>query len=413
MHSPRRISPETLRRLAISSQKLVGPRTGSGREAIMEVIRDLGCVQFDPLRAIERTQLLVLRSRLGEFDPGYLDSLLYEERKLFEYWAHAASIVLTEDFPIFWRHMREWAPGDRPWMKRARAWMAENQVLRTHILKEIQSKGPLSAREFQDNSNSKWQSSGWSNGQTVRQMLNYLWEQGEIFISRRNGLTKLWDLRERCLPDWTPREDLAWSEVVYRAAQTSLKALGAGRIRQIERHFTRSNYPDLTDTITKLESEDLIQRIEIEESGAIWPGNWFIHSANLVLLDQIESGDWQPRTNLLSPFDNLICDRDRTEQLFDFFFRIEIYVPKAKRQFGYYVMPILHGDRLIGRIDPKMDRKSKKLVVNNVYAEPTTPINRATGLEVAGAIGDLAAFLGARDVDYSGEVPAGWRKALS
>jgi uncharacterized protein YcaQ len=379
----------------------------------MEVIRDLGCVQFDPLRAVERTQLLVLRSRLGEFDPGDLDTLLYEERNLFEYWAHAASIVLTEDFPIFWRHMREWAPGDRPWMKRARAWMAENQELRTHILEELQNKGPLSVRGFHDNSNSKWQSSGWTNGQTVRQMLNYLWEQGEILISSRKGMAKLWDLRERCLPEWTPRDDLKWSEVVYRSAQTSLKALGAGRIRHIERHFTRSNYPDLTGTISRLESEDLIQRIEIEENGAVWPSNWFIHNANLSLLDQIDSGDWQPRTNLLSPFDNLICDRDRTEQLFDFHFRIEIYVPKAKREYGYYVMPILYGDRIIGRIDPKLDRKAKKLVVNNVYVEQTAPMNRETGLEVAGAIGDLAVFLGARDIDYTGEVPAVWRNALS
>lgn len=290
--------------------------------------------------------------------------------------------------------------------------MAENQELRAHILDELQRGGPLTVKDFHDNANSKWQSSGWTNGQTVRQMLNYLWEQGEILVSSRKGLTKLWDLRERCLPEWTPRDDLSWPETVSRAAQKSLKALGAGRVRHIERHFTRSNYPGLEEALEKLESEHLIQRIEIEENGDTWPGSWYIHVQALASLDRIEAGEWKPRTHILSPFDNLICDRGRTEQLFDFHYRIEIYVPKAKRQYGYYVMPVLRGDRLIGRIDPKLDRKAKKLVVNNVYAEPDAPMNLETGRDVAGSIRDLAGFLGVKDIDYPGDVPTAWRRAF-
>lgn len=410
--SARKISPATLRRLVISSQRLAGRARSSSRREILNTIRDLGCVQFDPLRAVEKTQLLVLRSRLADFDPTDLDILLYEERKLFEYWAHAASIVLTEDFPIFWRHMRDWAPGDRPWMKRARAWIAENQELRSHILEELRLKGPMSSKDFRDLSNSQWQSAGWTNGQSTRQMLNYLWEQGEILISSRSGVTKVWDLRERCLPDWTPKEDLDWSEVVYRAAQKSLIALGAGRMGHIERHFTRSNYPDLENILCQLESDGLIHRIEIEENGETWSGEWYIHSLRLPLLDQIVAEAWQPRTNILSPFDNLICDRQRTEEIFDFHFRIEIYVPKAERQYGYYVMPILYGDRLIGRLDPKMDRKSKKLIVHNVFSEPAAPADPRVGQEIAQAIEALASFLDATTVDYSGNVPREWRRYL-
>ncbi|HET7077819.1 MAG TPA: crosslink repair DNA glycosylase YcaQ family protein, partial [Chloroflexia bacterium] len=115
----------------------------------------------------------------------------------------------------------------------------------------------------------------------------------------------------------------------------------------------------------------------------------------------------------LSPFDNLICDRARTQLLFDFNFRIEIYVPQAKRQYGYYVLPILHGDRLIGRIDPRMDRKQGRLVVNAVYAEPDAPMTDATARAVAGAVGDLAAFLGAKNITYTERVPDGWRSALN
>jgi uncharacterized protein YcaQ len=291
--------------------------------------------------------------------------------------------------------------------------MAENQELRKYILDELMHNGPMAVREFHDNSNSKWQSSGWTNGQTVRLMLNYLWEQGEILVSKRKGLTKLWDLRDRCLPEWTPRKDLTWSEVVYRACQRSLRALGVATTRHIERHFTRSNYPNLDQVLDRLKVEGRIQQIEVEEDGNLWPGIWYVHVEDIAAIDRIESGDWQPRTSLLSPFDNLICDRDRAEMLFGFHFRIEIYVPKAKRQYGYYVMPILHGDRLIGRIDPKMDRKSKRLIVNNVYAEADAPENLETGRAVAQGIEELGDFLGAVGIDNVGEVPGPWQPAFS
>jgi uncharacterized protein YcaQ len=127
----------------------------------------------------------------------------------------------------------------------------------------------------------------------------------------------------------------------------------------------------------------------------------------LPLVRQLQNGEWQPRTTFLSPFDNLICDRDRTEALWDFFFRIEIYVPPAKRQYGYYVLPILHGDRLIGRIDPKMDRKTSTLHIYNVYAEPDAPKSKKVVREMGEAAVSLAAFLGAKQIAW-GNVPDGW-----
>ena len=130
------------------------------------------------------------------------------------------------------------------------------------------------------------------------------------------------------------------------------------------------------------------------------------------LLDRLEADEWQPRTTLLSPFDNLICDRERTEQLFSFRFRIEIYVPKAKREYGYYVLPILHGDRLIGRIDPKMDRKASRLDINAVYAESGAPMTVEVARSVNDSVQSLAEFLGAREITYASRVPVGWRKIL-
>jgi uncharacterized protein YcaQ len=126
----------------------------------------------------------------------------------------------------------------------------------------------------------------------------------------------------------------------------------------------------------------------------------------------LAAGDWQPHTTLLSPFDNLICDRERTERLWDFYFRIEIYTPEAKRQYGYYVLPILHGERLIGRIDPRLERKTGILHINSIHAEPDAPDDTATGQAVADAIAGLAGFLGAREIRYSDRLPAGWRTAF-
>ena len=374
----------------------------------MELFQDIGCVQIDPLRAVERTQFLVLWSRLGLYDPADLEALLSSERRLFEYWAHAASIVMTDDFPLYQVHIRHWLHGNGAWKKRTRDWLHENEELSRYILDELSQNGPLSSRDFKDHSQKSWESSGWTSGQNVGLMLNSLWSLGQIMVSHRKGLNKYWDLAERVLPEWTPRQELTWPEAVYQAAQRSLRALGVARPGDIEQHFTRERYPGLNDTLDQLEAEGLINPVEIVDQGQTWPGRWFMHAADLPLLERIEAGDWQPRTTLLSPFDNLICDRDRTELLFDFHFRIEIYVPAAKRQYGYYVMPILHGDRLIGRIDPKMDRKKKQLRVNAIYAEPGVSIGTETTQAVTQAIKDLATFLGAEDVKYGDKALAGW-----
>jgi uncharacterized protein YcaQ len=412
MTTIRRITPRTARRLAVSSQMLSGPVPAANAQEIMKLFHNLGCVQIDPLRAVGRTQLLVLWSRLGNYDVSELDGLLWKERTLFEYWAHAASIVRIKDFPIYWRHMRDWAAGDKSWNKRAKEWMDQNLDLRDHVLGEITESGPLPSKAFHDSANVKWRSGGWTNGQNVRSMLTYLWEQGEIMVSHRQGLIKYWDLADRCLPSWTPRENLTWSQTVFRAAQRSLIALGVGTQGHIKRHFTRGNYPDLDNELKKLESNQLIQQIEIAEGDLVWPGTWFIHQDSLLLLERIESGDWQPRTTLLSPFDNLICHRERSEELFGFHYRIEIYVPKAKRQYGYYVVPILHGDQIIGRIDPKMDRKKKQLVINEIYAEPSAPMTVETSRSIAGSLEELAKFLGAKKIVLLKKPPYGWRSGL-
>lgn len=390
------------RRLAITRQRLAGPAPATDAGSMLDVVRDLGCLQLDPISAVARSHLLVLFSRIGRYDPAELDRLLWRDRRLFEYWAHVASIVLTEDYPIHNWMMRRHG-------KESHAWLQQNRALRRHILDRLRRNGPTLSREFEDRAERGWYSTGWTTGRNVSIMLDYLWLQGKIMVAGRSGLQKLWDLSERCLPEWTPREKLSEREVVRRAAQRSLRALGVAKPRHIALHFTRGRYPDLKRVLSDLEAEGKIERVTIRG----WPDEWFIHVDDLPLLEQLERGDWQPRTTLLSPFDNLICDRARTLLMFDFDFTIEIYVPAAKRKYGYYVLPILHGDRFVGRIDSKMDRAKGALTVNAVYAEAGAPDGRGVGRAIARSIEELAGFLGAKDITYDRKrVPQKWKRDL-
>ena len=401
MASNQTISPQTARRLAISAQGLNQNRENPDKAAMLAAIRQLGCIQIDPINVVARNPLLILWSRLGNYNLADFEALLWQDRALFEYWAHAASIVLVEDFPIHQTQMLNFSRGNGKWAQRVRGWMETNEPFRQYILDELQARGPLFTQDFEDRSVSTWESGGWTSNRNLPMMLGFMWEQGDITVTRREGkgfaLKKQWGLLEQHMPQWANHEPLLRSEVVTVAAQKSLKALGVGTQKHIYNHFIRGGYPGLGDALAELEANGRIQPIAIRENKSNWPGDWYIHADNLPLLEKIQSGVWPSPTTLLSPFDNLICDRERTEQLFDFHYRIEIYTPKAKRKYGYYVMPILQGDRLIGRLDPKLDRKTKTLHINAIYAEKGAE-TAVSSPAVQNAIREFANFLGATSV---------------
>jgi uncharacterized protein len=409
----RPISAAAARRLAISRQRLEGPRPGTDAAAIMAVLRDLNCLQLDPISVVAKSHRLVLWSRLGRYDEAAFDRLLWsDERRLFEYWAHAASIVLLEDYPIHRRLMRAYRTGATARSRRVLEWERANRRLRRAILLKLRRHGPQPARSLQDASDVGWRSGGWANERNVDQMLDLLQTQGVVMVAgRRNGL-KLWDLAERCLPDWTPRERVGERELTRRAAERSLRSLGVATPRQIRDNFTVGRYPGLDAVLASLERSGAVHRIRVDGLAGAGSVPWFIHADDLELLDRIEAGEWEPRTTLLSPFDNLIRDRARLEMLFGFEYRIEIYVSRAKRRFGYYVLPILDGDRLIGRVDPQMDRVAGRLVVNAVHAEPGTRPSARAGRRIRGALEDLASFLAGNAVELAGPSPDAWRAGL-
>jgi uncharacterized protein len=400
------------RRLAITKQKLSGPKLPATKEGIIETVRSIGCLQLDPISAVARNHLLVLWSRLGTYPIEELDALLWEERKLFEYWAHAASIVLTEEYPIQMRRRRWHQGGDTDEEPQEPEWIKKNRSFRDHVLKEISERGPVQSKDFTDTATWSWTSSGWTHDRNITLMLDHLWMRGKIMVAGRKNGQRLWDLTERVLPDWTPREELSDRECTRIAAQKSLRMLGVATWKQIKNNYTRYRYPHLPQVLAELEKEGLIQQVAVGDNENFLTGTWYIHRDDLPILESIEAGDWQPRTTLLSPFDNLIAFRERTEALFDYRFRIEIYVPKHLREYGYYVLSILHGDRIIGRIDPTMDRKAKRLNINAVYAEPDAPMTKEAAQSIATSIADLATFLGAKSIECGERVPAKWRPTL-
>jgi uncharacterized protein len=314
---------EQARRLAVRSQYLAGPVPEPGIGGMRQVLRGIRVLQIDPVNVVARSHLLVLWSRLGQFDVADLETLLWQERWLFEYWAHAASIVLAEDYPIHSAMMRAY-----PAATSMREWLAANAEFRRYVLERVRSAGPLPGEAIEDRAAVGWTSTGWTNGRNVERMLHLLWKQGIVTVAGRDGARRLWGLAER---------DPA------RAVRV------AGGSEQ-----------------------------------------WWVHREALALLDE----EWLPRTRLLSPFDNLICDRVRTERLWGFTYVNEMYKPKHQRRFGYYVLPVLSGERLIGRIAPRVDRKRGVLVVEGAFPEPGAEL----GEPVWEAVESLAAFAGARSV---------------
>jgi uncharacterized protein YcaQ len=400
-----KVDPAAIRRLAIRNQRLDGPapRGKATADDLLETVRALRCLQLDPTAVVARNHLLVLFSRHGAFDEAEFERIAYERRDLFEYWAHEASYVLSEDLPIHRYAMKP--PAGGAWRAKQNQWWDTESDFRAHIVQRLEDEGPLRARDIEDRAQVGWESSGWTHARNVARMLDLMWVRGHVGISRREGAQRVWDLMARCLAEAAPREELTDEEVTYRAAPYAIRALGAGRVPHIRAHFTRGRYPHLEHVLARLQKEGTLARIEVDGLG----DDWWIHSEDL---ETVETADFKPRTALLSPFDNLLCDRARTEALFGFSHRLEIYVPKPKRRWGYFVLPVLDGDRLVARIDLALDRKRDVLSAIEVHKEPSTPPGKRLPQAIRRELERLAAWRGATGFEVL-EAPSEWLDVLA
>jgi uncharacterized protein len=323
------VSVEEARRIAVHAQGLDGRAQG-----VLETVRRLGFLQLDPISAVAPPQHLVLWSRLGPWDTAELDRLLWEERKLVEW---DAFVYPVEDLPILKAFMRR---RDRATDRNIIAWLKEHAAYRRHVLKEIRDRGPLLSREIEDAPGHRREDHRWWGARKMGLMLECLSARGQVAVVGRRGKQRVWDLAERWYPE-TETLPLPQARRLYE--EKRFRALGV----RLDR-------------------------------------------GRLVAHPEAVDGPVPERTTFLSPFDRLIHDRDRTEKLWDFFYRLEMYVPVAKREYGYYVLPILHGDRLAGRIEPVFDRREKVLRVKGLWWQPGEP-----PVDVEEPLASLAAFLGA------------------
>jgi uncharacterized protein YcaQ len=385
---PRSISIQRARRLAVTAQLLSAPRPRS----ILEVVERLGSVQMDPTRTVARTEHLVLWSRLGRrFRVEELERLLWRDRSLFEY---RAFILPTSQFPVHRETMRRYPDTNAGRHAYVRRYLRENVSFRRYVLRRLRDEGPLPTRAFEDRSAVGWQTGGWNdNGRNTSMMLEVLWAKGEVMIAGRAGQERVWDLAARSLPFDAPRP--AAGEEARTLLDVQLRALGIARLTRFGWTFSGIRPPGWERALAGLEQEERAVRVTVDGL----PGRWWAHGE---VLDRSFRG----RTVLLSPFDRLIHDRARAEALFGFRFRLEIYVPKAKREFGYFVFPILHGDRIVGRLDPVHDRAANVLRVEGVFAEEEAPADAWPAILTQ--LDELAAWVGADGVDLP-TLPSVWR----
>jgi len=328
---PREVSVEEARRIAVRAQLLDGTASD-----VLSTVRHLGFLQLDPISTVAPPQQLVLWSRLGLHDRAELDRLLWEERKLLEW---NAFLWPAEDLPLLRARMRR---RDRPLDGHLIAFLKENASFRRYVLRELERRGPLLSREIEDHRPTGREAHRWWGERKMGLMLGVLNARGEVAVVGRRGKQRLWDLAERWYPE---TERVPWAEAKRVFDEKRFRSLGV-----------------------KLERGRLLAHPEAVDAPV--PRN---------------------RTTFLSPFDRLVHDRNRAEALWGFYYRLEMYVPKAKREYGYYVLPILRGDRVIGRIEPVHDRKTGELrVLGTWWEDGVRPLSLQTPLR------NLARFLGAR-----------------
>ncbi|HEY0942492.1 MAG TPA: crosslink repair DNA glycosylase YcaQ family protein [Steroidobacter sp.] len=370
------------RRAALAAQQFVangGPPRSA--KALTEIVRRLGVVQIDSVNVLVRSHYLPIFSRRGAYPNALLERAAYDDRLLFEYWGHEASFLPIEAHPLFRWRMDDARSGIGIWggLKR---YATAHQDLVKNVLDQLRERGPLGASELIDAGKSRGAWWGWSQG---KQILEWLFWSGIVTTARRRNFERLYDLTERVLPEAVRTASVPSREQAQRELMSiGARAMGVSTARDLRDYF-------------RLPAKDAAARLaELVEAGELlpvtvegWKQKAYLHREAKIPA----AGKVAGLAALLSPFDSLIWERQRTERLFDFHFRLEIYTPVHKRKHGYYVLPLLVGERVVGRVDLKSERSSGVLQVKGGSVEPGVSVTSV--LEpLMQRLTDLALWLG-------------------
>lgn len=387
------ISNQAARRIFLARQGLsASPGRALSKTDLLQLINDIGFVQVDSISTVERAHNQILFSRNQTFRREHLRQLMEEDRALFEHWTHDASIIPCAFYP-YWKHRfrRREATMRVRWAK----WHGEGfDRAFDETYAKIAEDGAILAREVKQ---ADHKSGGWWEWHPSKTALEFLWHTGKLAISARENFQKVYDLSERVIPAKHLDEEVSHADFVDWACRSALSRLGFATHGEIAAFWDLVSPEEAKDWV-RSNREDL-DEVEIECVGGAKPRAAFAFPGL-----SPDPEDWPAppaRIRVLSPFDPLLRDRNRAERLFGFRYRIEVFVPEAKREYGYYVFPLLEGDRLIGRIDMRADRKAGTLNVARLWLEPKVRASAGRMARLEAELTRVARFAGVSEIVYA------------
>ena len=385
------LSITAARHLHLAAQGLLRkPSRRAKPDDILSTIRRMSLLQIDTINIVARSPYLVLFSRLGAFEPRWLDDAL-RNGELMEYWAHEACFLPREDFALV-RH-RMLAPDKMGWKYR-QAWMQEHAAEIEQLIAHIEEHGPVRSADFE---HPRKGTSGWWEWKPHKRHLEGLFTAGKVMVIERRNFQRVYDLTQRVMPQWDDVRDLLSQEQAEAIMlEKSARSLGLFRAQWLADYY-RLRRPALAQALAQMQEAQTILPVNVEGLGPAW-----LHASLLPLLEQAQADKLTAtHSAVLSPFDPVVWDRKRAEQLFGFSYRLECYTPAPKRQYGYFVLPLLHRGRLVGRMDAKMHRKTGVLEVIALFLEEGISPSLQLEKGLQRAITDFARWQGAQRITFS------------
>ncbi len=372
------------------------PSKAAKKPDVLRAIRRMSVLQIDTIHVVARSPYLVLWSRLGDYEPRWLDELL-AEGKIFEYWAHEACFLPIEDYPLYRHRMLD--AHDMGW-KYSHEWITKHSAEVERVLSHIRRSGPARSSDFE---RTDGRAGGWWEWKPEKRALEMLFTAGELMIARRHNFQRIYDLRERVLPSWDDAQLPSKVETARALVLKAVRALGITKARWVSDYF-RTDKRETNALTVRLADEGELLQVGV----AGWEETAYVHPDNRKLLAEAAAEKLCPAlTTLLSPFDPLVWDRARAREMFGFDYRLECYTPAPKRVYGYFTLPILHRDKLIGRLDPKAHRKEGVFEIKSLHLEAGVKLDDELIKDLTDAIKRFAEWHGTPQIILKQTNPPG------